>query len=219
MYNKTKLGIRLPRGTINFFTSNIGLKQVCNLSPILFNLFIGDILEIFDQTFDQSASLLNLQLNYFLYADDLILISETSSSLQNCLNRLQSYCQKCKLNVIIKRTKIMIIPTRQSSAHTHSTFENKPLHNCKSYTYLGSIVSNNGSFKMNINELCKSASRTMYSLAYNHLSSNVHILTHLFDKMIIPICTYNCEVWRASSLPKNFSPNYFLSDKQCRNPL
>ena len=197
MYNKTQLSIQFPRGITNFFSSNIGLKQGCNLSPILFNLFINDIHRIFDQTFCQPPSLFNIQLNYLLYADDFILISETSSGLQNCLNRLQAYCQKSKFNVNIEKTRTMIVSKRQPSVQHQFTFENKPLDTCKSNTYLGSIISDNGSIKLNINELCKSASRAMYNLLCNvnkHLSGNVYILTELFYKMILPICTYICEV-------------------------
>ena len=36
MYMKSKLSIRLPSGTTHFFPSSTGLKQGCNLSPILF---------------------------------------------------------------------------------------------------------------------------------------------------------------------------------------
>ena len=41
----------------------------------------------------------------------------------------------------------------------------------------------------------------------------------LFDKMILPICTYNCEVWGASFFSSKFSPSDFLSEKQCKNPI
>ena len=110
-------------------------------------------------------------------AYDLILISGTSSGLQNCLNRLQCSYQKCKLNVKIKKTRTVIVSERQPSVQNQFTFETKPLDICKSYTYLVSIISNNGSFKLNINALCKSASRAMYNLLSNvnkHASGNVY---------------------------------------------
>ena len=40
IYEKTKLSVRLPRGITEFFPSNVGLKQGCSMSPILFNLFM-----------------------------------------------------------------------------------------------------------------------------------------------------------------------------------
>ena len=50
------------------------------------------------------------------------------------------------------------------------------------------------------------------------LSGNIRILIGLFDKIILPICTYNCEVWGASLFTMKFSPCAFLSGKQCKNP-
>ena len=48
---KTNLVVHLPRGITEFFPSNVGLKQGWKMSPILFNLFIMDINEIFDVRF------------------------------------------------------------------------------------------------------------------------------------------------------------------------
>ena len=99
-YQCIMLSLRLPNGITQSFSSNIGLKQGCNLSPILFNIFINDLNEIFDKTFRQPAKIKNLTLNNLLYDDDLILVSETSSGLQNCLDRLQEYCDKWRLRMI-----------------------------------------------------------------------------------------------------------------------
>ena len=44
------------------------------------------------------------------------------------------------------------------------------------------------------------------------------ILIDLFDKIILPICTYNCEVWGASFFSSKSSPSNFFSEKQCKNP-
>ena len=156
MLEKTKLSVHLPRGITEFFPSNVGLKQGGNMSPILLNLFINDINEIFDVRFCHPVTLGNIKLNNLLYADDLILISETKTSLQGCLDNLEAYCQKWKLTVNNKRQKSWLWKKRQSPAETHRfSFKKEPLEICKLYPYLETIITNNGNFKVNIEDPCK----------------------------------------------------------------
>ena len=54
MYHKIHLSVCLPNDIAQPFSSNIGLKQGCNLSTILFDIFINVLNEIFDKTFCQT---------------------------------------------------------------------------------------------------------------------------------------------------------------------
>ena len=113
----------------------------------------------------------------------------------------------------------MIIAKRQLAMESSFTFNGNVIETCKSYPYLGSLISNNRQFKLNISELCKGASRAMYTLLGNvnkFSSGNATILLDLFDKMILPICTYNREVWGASFFPYNFSAGDLLAEKQLK---
>ena len=47
LYENTLSCVKLSRGLINSFKSSVGVCQRCNLSPILFNLFINDLMELF----------------------------------------------------------------------------------------------------------------------------------------------------------------------------
>ena len=128
-------------------------------------LFINETNEIFDERFCHPVILGNIEISNLLYADDLILISETRTSLQSCLENLQAYCRNWKLTVNNKKTKVMVVEKKQSSAQMHRfSFEKEPLEICKLYPYLGTIITSNGNFKVNILELCKRARRAMYTL-------------------------------------------------------
>ena len=87
--------MKLSRGLTNSFKSNVGVRQGCNLSPVLFNIFINGIIELFSPS-DHSClpvKLKSVYLNCLLYADELILMSETETGIQNCLNKLHVYCK------------------------------------------------------------------------------------------------------------------------------
>ena len=102
------------------------------MSPILFNHFINDINEVFDVRFCHPVTLSNIKLSNLLYADELILISETRTGLQLFLDNLQAYYQMWNLTVNNKKTKVMVVEKIQSSAQIHRfSFKKEPLEICK----------------------------------------------------------------------------------------
>jgi hypothetical protein len=50
----------------------------------------------------------NIKLSCLMYADDIVLISESAKGLQNCLNKLSNYCDICNLSVNIDKSKVII---------------------------------------------------------------------------------------------------------------
>ena len=62
--------------------------------------------------------------------------------------------------MIVQKRKSKIVPTNLS-------FSDKTIDFWNSYTYLGSIITNTGNFKININEFSKSAVTAMYNLPGN----------------------------------------------------
>ena len=94
------------------------------------------------------------------------------------------------------------------------TFNGNIIETCKS------LISNNGLFKLSISEFFKSVSREMYTLLSNvNKFSSGNVTIDLFDKMILSICTYNCEVWCASFFPHKFSARDFLGEEQLKNSI
>ena len=92
--------LKFENRTSREFITQRGVKQGCILSPKLFNIFINDIPDIFDTNCDP-VQLGTEKLNCLMYADDLILMSETKEGLQNCLNKLQEYTMKWNLKINI----------------------------------------------------------------------------------------------------------------------
>ena len=81
MYDRVVSAVRVKSGLTATFTPLVGVRQGCNLSPTLFNTFVNDIVDIFDSTCDPLI-MGECKINCLLYADDLILLSESEHSLQ-----------------------------------------------------------------------------------------------------------------------------------------
>ena len=77
-------------------------------------------------------------------------------------------------------------------------------------------------FKVNIQELCKSARRAMYVLlgsTNKYALGNLKVLLKLFHRMILPIGTCSCKVWGSTFSTIKFVPSDFLSKQQLKNTV
>ena len=111
MYANTQQGLKINGSVTNPFRSYRGVRQGCVLSPLLFNLFINDIPHIFDKSCNPIV-LNNIKINSLMYADDLLILSETEQGLKDSLNRLSIYNEKWLLKVNYNKTKTMIFQSR-----------------------------------------------------------------------------------------------------------
>ena len=109
MYKKTKCVVKMGGSCTEFFAVTRGVRQGCPLSPILFNLYVNDIFRIMNLN-NESEIFLNKEvpINALMYADDLILLSVTPEGLQKHIDKLSKYCDDWRLNINLKKTKIMI---------------------------------------------------------------------------------------------------------------
>ena len=92
LYSDLYARVKTREGLTDPFPIEVGTRQGCNLSPMLFNLFVND-LPLFLQRNESGYVLLHdIKLRCLLYADDIVLMSDTHSGLQKSLKLLETYC-------------------------------------------------------------------------------------------------------------------------------
>ena len=89
MYSNTMYSCKSNNTMSEPFVANRGVKQGDNLSPTLFNIYVDDFLEYLNSSVTSLAYLDSTPVNHLFFADDLVLISESPSGLQHCLNALE----------------------------------------------------------------------------------------------------------------------------------
>ena len=127
MYQSISYLVKVNGGHLEPIISCMGLKQGGVLSPLLFNLYIDDIKNIFDESCDP-VQILNDPLSHMLYADDLILISTSQQGLNNCLEKLSEYCSTWQLDLNLKKSQVIIFNSTDCILSGYSfNFQGKPL--------------------------------------------------------------------------------------------
>ena len=136
MYASTNLSVKVGNYCTDTFSSFTGVRQGDNLSPTLFNIFINDIPSYFDSSCD-AVCLTKNHINCLLYEDDLVLLSNSEKGLQNCMEKLSTFCNNWGMNVNLDKTKTLMFSPCTRKKDVHIKFQGKDIENVKSYTYLG----------------------------------------------------------------------------------
>ena len=210
MYEKTSQCLKINQNLTRSFKTYRGVRQGCILSPQLFNLFINDIPNIFDDAC-KPITIKNKKISCLMYADDLVILSETPSGLQTSLDNLHKYTEKWDLKLNIKKTKVMIFQNQGRKKANTYLFGKQTIQTTDSYKYLGTIVTSTGNFKLNEVNLKRKGLRASYIISKNiGPLSKASTSIRLFEKIIEPILLYNSEVTGAY-IPKSWNYEKFMN--------
>ena len=104
MQTLNKLRVKVDNKLGQCFNSHIGVRQRVVLRTSFFNLFINDLPNCL-QNCPESISLCTGRFDCLLYADDVIIFSNSANGFQDRLNAIVSYCDIWCLNVNLRKIK------------------------------------------------------------------------------------------------------------------
>ena len=201
LYGHVKSCVSLKGRISDFFDNEIGLFQGEILSPILFSLYVNDFESFFISHCNSHYEFQDLSLFLMLYADDMVLFSETVHGLQDLLNNLEKYSDKWKLTVNTEKTKVVVFRKGGIvNGNEKWTYHGRDLDVVNEFIYLGIKFKFNNKFNNIQNQLSIQGRKAMFALftKCNNMNLNVETLLHLFDTYVGSILSYGCEVWGAS---------------------
>ena len=205
IYTKDKAAVKIGNKFSPPFKTTRGVRQGCVLSPLLFNIFLADIQETFD-TCGDSPNLNGQDISCLIWADDILILSETEEGLQKKLDSLGAYCKVNKLKVNTDKTKIMTFTKSGKLLHRHFYYGKKKLENVREYKYLGFIVTPSGETRTGLEDLRVRALRAIAKIRKSLgplFQQNIWNSLHLYNYMVRPILLYVSDFWGALKHPNN----------------
>ena len=142
-----------------------------------------------------------------MYADDIILLSESQDGLQNALDVLDNFCVSWKLNVNKEKSKIIVFNSNGKSHINCFKIQDEILETVKSYCYLGIIFNYTGNLNLSKTNLMEKGRKAWYKIKkILSLDNSCSILEKLFDSLVVPVLLYGSEVWGAMHVYRDSEP-------------
>ena len=214
MYSSLLYSVKTEHGLSPSFETKIGVKQRCILSPTLFSLYLNDLNDCFDISCDPVV-IDTTKISSLLYADDIVLLSNTAEGLQNALNKLGNFCETWNLKINISKTKVIVFNKSGKLLKGFSfTYMQMAIEIVQEYKYLGIIFKPSGVFSHAIKYLYNKALKATFcvrrALKTERINTELYLI--IYEHCVKPILLYCSEIWSIDFLINKAGQTELLKD-------
>ena len=110
LYATTEAAIVVRSTITDWFTTSVGVRQGCLLSPCLFNVFLGYIMSDALEEFDGSVCIGGMCVTNLRFADDIDLIASSVEELMDLTERVDTSAARLGMQINASKTKSMAAP-------------------------------------------------------------------------------------------------------------
>ena len=206
MYSKIKAQVKVKNRLYCWITDTCGTNQGGPLSPNMFRHLLHDLKYYLN--LEKGIVMNNKEiLLHILWADDLILVSDTKEGLQRQLNGVFTFCSKSQMIVNSLKTKIMIFGKKQGDEEF--TFNSTILNIVDEYKYLGVVFNSISTCNQNIvkqhvpyiRDKALKASFMCFKKCRKIGFVTPKVGFQLFNSFVSPLVNYGCEIWSTKEYP------------------
>ena len=193
MYAGQEATVRTGHGTTDWFQIGKGVRQVCILSPCLFNLYTEHIMRNAGLEETQAGiKIARRSINNLRYADDTTLMAESEEELISLLMKVKEESENVGLKLNIQKTKIVA-----SGPITSWEIDAETVETVSDFIFLGSKITADGDCSHEIKRCLLLGRKVMTNLVSILKGRDIIMPTKvcLVKAMVFPMVMYGCKIW------------------------
>ncbi len=191
-YTKCFVRVKWKDKLSEVFRTHAGVRQGGVLSPLLFSLYIEDI--VVELKRQKKGCMVNkIYLGCVLYADDILLLSQSVSCMQDMLNICSVIARNLDLKFNVKKSTVLRIGKRFNVKCNDLLLDNQIIPFVEEIKYLGIFISCASKFKRSFCSAKIKFYRSFNAIYSKASYASEEVLVNLFQFYCLPVITYACE--------------------------
>ena len=194
LYDKATRAVLFHGFIGDWFRTTVGVRQVCLLSPTLFNIFMERILTDALEDHEGTVSTRGRTTTNLRFADDIDGLAGEEEELAKLIERLYKASTAYGMKISAKKTKLMTNNT--SGINTEIKVNGQRLETVTSFKYLSSLVTDEGSKPEILSTIAQTtAALTKLKPVWNDMTISLRSKIRLIRSLVTSIFLYVCESW------------------------
>ena len=211
-YENIQAVIKWNSNTSNTISIEKGTRQGGLTSPLLFNLLYQDLVSQLS-TVVGGMRINSLSYNVFCYADDLLLVSTTTTGLQKLIDKANEYIVNHGLSFNSKKSSCIVFGKHYFVNEPSWVINGDTIKICDEIDYLGAMLSNKNN--SHLHKRIQACRRSFYNLQSAGLCNNgvkPHVVSYVWKTVLQPILLYGNESY-------NFTNGEYLELERIQSKL
>ena len=192
LYDDTECAVVIDGQITEWFSVEVGLRQGCLLSPVLFNLFLEQVMKEIKEIENKLSFSDNISLD-IRYADDTTLLAAVFEKLKLSTAQLEQACKKWGMKINGAKCKIL------SPLQDKIDIDGDEVEHVEEFVFLGSVVPDSTSDVNRRIALASTAFGRLNPTIWSKKTITKAIKVRLYRALILPIATYASETWTLKS--------------------